>query len=77
VLPEHELDSVLAASHGDPFAVLGVHEDAQHRFWLRAFLPGAARLTVLEARSGASLGKPCSIELDLPPLATVILECKA
>ena len=42
----------LLASHGDPFSVLGVHEDEQQRFWLRAWLPGAAQLTVLDARSG-------------------------
>ena len=142
MLVEHELEKILSAGHGDPFSVLGLHEDAQQRFWLRAFLPGATQLTVLDARSGESLGvldprhpdgffegllpvvarpdylvgvpsagvcrerintdsslyggsnvgapfgefaarffgshgKPCSIELYLPPLATVILECKA
>ncbi len=55
MLLEQELDNILAARHGDPFSVLGVHEDAQQRFWLRAFLPGAAQLTVLDARSGAPL----------------------
>ena len=52
----HDIDKIRTASHGDPFSVLGVHEDAQHRFWLRAFLPGATQLTVLDARSGESLG---------------------
>ena len=42
------IDAIRHASHGDPFAVLGVHADAQGRRWLRAFLPGAAQV---EARS--------------------------
>ncbi len=56
MLLEHEIDKIRTGGHGDPFSVLGVHKDARQRFWLRAFLPGAAQLTVLDARSGESLG---------------------
>ena len=56
MLLEHEIDQLRTASHGDPFSLLGVHEDAQHRFWLRVFLPGAAQVEVLDARTGGSLG---------------------
>ena len=56
MLLEHEIDQLRTASHGDPFSLLGVHEDAQHRFWLRVFLPGAAQVEVLDARTGESLG---------------------
>ena len=49
MLLEQDLDKILSASHGDPFSVLGVHEDAQARLWLRAFLPGAAQVTVVDA----------------------------
>ena len=55
MLAAHEIDQLRAARHADPFSVLGVHQDERQRFWLRAFLPGAVQLTVLEARTGASL----------------------
>ncbi len=56
MLLAHEIDQLRSASHGDPFSLLGLHEDAQHRFWLRVFLPGAAQVEVLDARTGGSLG---------------------
>ena len=56
MLLAHEIDQLRSASHGDPFSLLGLHEDAQHRFWLRVFLPGAAQVEVLDARTGESLG---------------------
>jgi 1,4-alpha-glucan branching enzyme len=56
MLPDHEIELVRNAAHGDPFAVLGMHADAAGRHWLRAMLPGAAQVTVLEAASGAALG---------------------
>jgi len=41
-------DSIRRATHGDPFAVLGVHADANGARTLRCFLPGAERV---EARA--------------------------
>jgi 1,4-alpha-glucan branching enzyme len=35
------------AAHGDPFAVLGLHADAEGTRWLRVFLPGAAQVDAL------------------------------
>ena len=56
MLQDHEIDPIRHAAHGDPFAVLGVHADADGRFWLRAMLPGAAQVAVLDASNGELLG---------------------
>jgi 1,4-alpha-glucan branching enzyme len=53
---DHDIELVLSAAHGDPFAVLGVHADAQGRQWLRTMQPGATHVTVLDAGSGEQLG---------------------
>ena len=41
--------ALLAARHADPFAVLGLHADAAGALWLRALLPGADTVDVLDA----------------------------
>ncbi len=43
------VDALLAASHGDPFAVLGWHEVAPGVHVVRCLLPGAASVSVLDA----------------------------
>jgi len=53
---DHDIELVLSAAHGDPFAVLGVHADVQGRQWLRTMQPGATHVTVLDAGSGEQLG---------------------
>jgi 1,4-alpha-glucan branching enzyme len=55
VLLQSDIDKLQAASHEDPFSVLGLHEDEEHRLCLRAFLPGATQVTALDARSGEAL----------------------
>ena len=52
MLSPAEVDALLAARHADPFSVLGLHADAAGRLWLRALLPGALSVEVLEAASG-------------------------
>ena len=52
----HAIELVRHAAHGDPFAVLGVHADAQGRAWLRTMQPGATHVTVLDTASGEQLG---------------------
>ena len=54
--PDHDIELIRRAAHGDPFKVLGVHADAQGRMWLCAMLPGATHATVLDASSGEQLG---------------------
>ncbi|MDI4633636.1 1,4-alpha-glucan branching protein GlgB [Pelomonas sp. V22] len=51
MLAESELQALLAARHPDPFSVLGLHADADGKLWLRALLPYAAGVMVLEAGS--------------------------
>jgi 1,4-alpha-glucan branching enzyme len=49
MLNDADLDALLAGRHADPFAQLGLHADENGRLWVRALLPGAAEVTVLEA----------------------------
>ena len=47
-----DVDALVAGRHRDPFAVLGLHVDAKGTLWLRAMLPGATGVAVLDAVSG-------------------------
>jgi len=46
-VPPGAWDALLRGEHGDPFAMLGPHPDAQGRWWISAFLPGAVSVDVL------------------------------
>ena len=50
------IELISTASHGDPFSVLGMHADAKGSLWVRALLPGAAQVTVLDAADAKPLG---------------------
>jgi len=52
VLPDDDVHALVEARHGDPFAVLGLHADAQGKLWVRAMLPGASSVAVVDAASG-------------------------
>ena len=54
MLTDAELTRVVDGRHGDPFAVLGLHADAQGRRRLRAFLPGARAVEAVDRRGGAA-----------------------
>ncbi|HWL52808.1 MAG TPA: 1,4-alpha-glucan branching protein GlgB [Chthoniobacteraceae bacterium] len=56
-LDQHHLESLLAARHGDPFAVLGLHE-AEGHFVVRVFRPDARHVVVEALPPGAEEGKP-------------------
>ena len=47
-----DVSALVCASHGDPFAVLGLHADDKGVLWLRAMLPGATSVVVVDARTG-------------------------
>ena len=47
-----ERADLVLARHGDPFAVLGMHSDDAGKLWLRAMLPGAASVAVIDAATG-------------------------
>jgi 1,4-alpha-glucan branching enzyme len=55
MLSDQDTELICQARHADPFAVLGPHADDAGGLWLRAMLPGAAQVAVLEAASGELL----------------------
>ena len=48
MLSDTDVDALVQARHADPFAVLGLHPDAEGALWMRALLPGAAEVTLHE-----------------------------
>jgi 1,4-alpha-glucan branching enzyme len=52
VLSDADIAALVHARHGDPFAALGLHVDADGKLWARALLPGAAAVDVIDAASG-------------------------
>ena len=56
--------ALLEARHADPFAVLGLHADAAGALWLRALLPGATAVDVVDAASGKQLVELLRIHAD-------------
>lgn len=52
--------ALMRAEHGDPFAVLGLHADADGALWIRTVQPGARRVAVVDCVSGRILTDlPC------------------
>jgi 1,4-alpha-glucan branching enzyme len=55
--PNEDADAVLAADHRDPFGFLGMHRAGpDRRLVVRAFLPQAKMVEVVDAATGASVG---------------------
>ncbi len=52
MLTDAEVTALIGASHPDPFAVLGQHADADGALWVRALLPDALDVSVLDATNG-------------------------
>jgi 1,4-alpha-glucan branching enzyme len=51
------IEAVVAGDHGDPFAVLGMHRmDTAGALVVRAFLPQARGVTVVERKAGRAVG---------------------
>ncbi len=48
-----QVERICEARHGDPFAVLGMHRDDLGRLWVRAMLPQASSVSVVDATSDA------------------------
>jgi 1,4-alpha-glucan branching enzyme len=59
-LSDHDVDLLRTGRHRDPFAVLGRHEEPEgskpRRVWMRAWLPGAQAVAVLDGPSGRAVG---------------------
>jgi 1,4-alpha-glucan branching enzyme len=51
-----QIEAIVAARHGDPFAYLGMHQDAG-KLCVRAMLPGAIAVEVIDARTGEVAGE--------------------
>jgi 1,4-alpha-glucan branching enzyme len=51
MLSAHDVDLICSASHGDPFSVLGPHRGARGKTSVRCFLPGAARVEVVQGEA--------------------------
>jgi 1,4-alpha-glucan branching enzyme len=54
MLSDADLNDLVEARHGDPFRVLGLHEEAGS-LWVRAMLPAAALVEVVDAASGKAV----------------------
>jgi 1,4-alpha-glucan branching enzyme len=52
MLNDADVHALLEARHPDPFAVLGMHADADGALWVRAVLPRARHVTVHDMKSG-------------------------
>ena len=52
MMQDPDVQALVKARHTDPFAVLGLHEEADGRLWLRALLPGAQQVVVFDAVTG-------------------------
>lgn len=52
MLTADDIEALLEARHGDPFAVLGMHTDADGRLRLSAFFPGATEVVCVDTADG-------------------------
>jgi 1,4-alpha-glucan branching enzyme len=71
--------ALLAARHADPFAVLGLHTGDDGALWLRALLPGAEHVEVVDAGSGKRVAELAPRELAVSggeTLLTPLFEAK-
>jgi 1,4-alpha-glucan branching enzyme len=50
-----EIEALVRGEHGDPFARLGLHEDADGRLRVRAFVPDAQAVGVVDVATGRTL----------------------
>jgi 1,4-alpha-glucan branching enzyme len=55
MLNDADVDALLAGRHADPFARLGLHADDNGRLWVRALLPGAASVALVDTATSKRL----------------------
>ncbi|WP_374673372.1 1,4-alpha-glucan branching protein GlgB [Ideonella sp.] len=55
MLDDTNVQALLAARHGDPFSVLGLHHEDDGQLWLRVIWPSVSAIDVLDARSSRLL----------------------
>ncbi|MET0207610.1 MAG: 1,4-alpha-glucan branching protein GlgB [Burkholderiaceae bacterium] len=72
MLADEAIQALLQARQGDPFSVLGLHEGDDGRLWMRALLPGAVSVALLDGGNGkricelAERGGPGTGFFELP-----------
>ncbi|MDQ4106603.1 MAG: 1,4-alpha-glucan branching enzyme, partial [Actinomycetota bacterium] len=54
---EETYQTIVAGDHGDPFSVLGLHEEDGAELVVRTFQPGARSVRVVSADGGEALGE--------------------
>lgn len=59
-----EIISLCRAEHGNPYAILGMHTDADKRLWVRSMQPGALAVAVLDAKSGKEVAELKERDID-------------
>jgi 1,4-alpha-glucan branching enzyme len=52
MLTQDQIELLREARHPDPFSVLGLHADEQGVLWIRAMLPGAKIVAIVDAADG-------------------------
>jgi 1,4-alpha-glucan branching enzyme len=57
MLSDADVQALVQARHGDPFALLGLHADADGALWIRALLPRATQVALHETEHGGSAVK--------------------
>jgi 1,4-alpha-glucan branching enzyme len=57
MLDHAEIIALCRAEHGDPYAVLGMHTDADGGLWVRSLQPGAHAVAVIEAKTGRQIAQ--------------------
>ncbi len=55
LLDQQDVDQICGATHHDPFSVLGLHQAPDSRVSIRAFMPGAQQVLVIDRHSGRVL----------------------
>ena len=53
----HAIEAIAHGDHGDPFSFLGMHDDGKAGLIVRAFLPFAKSVTVVEAADGKKVAE--------------------
>jgi 1,4-alpha-glucan branching enzyme len=57
-----EIAAIVEARHGDPFAFLGMHTAGRNQIVVRAMLPGAEEMAVLDKHSGEVAGTGARVD---------------
>jgi 1,4-alpha-glucan branching enzyme len=63
MLSPDDVDALAAARHGDPFAVLGMHEH-HGALWVRTVQPGATGVEVIEVASGRTMASLAQVHAE-------------